>query len=154
MENKFAYQMNAFAPTGEIKGRLDLDVNLNTFAGAVDSSNAEALVAGDPVSIVATTKKLPHYAKAVAGSTVFGFVKWNAKNVSYKANEIVEVASGGDVMYMEASAAISAGSAVAIDTASSKVSASDSNSIGYALESASADGDLIRVLIKTPAKIA
>ena len=48
METKFAYQMNQFAPTSEIKGRLDLQANLDSYAGLVDSTQATALKPGRP----------------------------------------------------------------------------------------------------------
>ncbi len=153
MENTFAYQMNAFAPTSEIKGRLDLDVNLNNFAGVVDTTQASALLPGDPVVIVTTSTGLPHFAKAAVGGLVFGYVKWSAKKASYKAGDAVEVACGGDVMYMEANAATDAGAAVNIaDLANVRIAAAAAGKsvIGYTMEKAGAQGDLVRVLIGAP----
>ena len=153
MENIFSYQMNSFAPTSEIKGRLDLDVNLNNFAGIVDESQDTPLLPGDPVSIVGTSSGLPHYAKAAAGGVVFGYVKWSAKQSNYPAGSMVEVASGGDVMYMEAGAQTNAGVALNITDFSNfyvGAKASSGSVIGYALESASAANELIRVLIVAP----
>lgn len=153
METKFAYQMNQFAPTSEIKGRLDLQANLDSYAGLVDSTQATALKPGDPVAIVSTSTKLPHFVKATVGSVVMGFVKWTAKKTQYAAGDMVEVSYANDVMYMEANTSIDAGVAVNIadltDVRIAKAGASKSI-IGYSMESASAQGDLIRVRITAP----
>lgn len=153
METKFAYQMNQFAPTSEIKGRLDLQANLDSYAGLVDSTQATALKPGDPVAIVSTSTKLPHFVKATVGAVVMGFVKWTAKKAEYAAGDIVEVSYANDVMYMEANAATNAGAAVNIaDLTNVRVAAAGAGKsiIGYSMESASAQGDLIRVRITAP----
>lgn len=153
METKFAYQMNQFAPTSEIKGRLDLQANLDSYAGLVDSTQATALKPGDPVAIVSTSKKLPHFVKATVGAVVMGFVKWTAKKAEYAAGDMVEVSYANDVMYMEANAATNAGAAVNIaDLTNVRVAAAGAGKsiIGYSMESASAQGDLIRVRITAP----
>lgn len=154
MENILSYQMNSFAPNQVAKGQLDLDVNLNQFAGVVDSSQTEALLPGDPVSIVSTSAGLPHYIKASSGSLIFGYVKWSAKKPSYEADDIVEVACTGDVMYMEAGAALNAGIPVNVDisgdTAVVAVGSSAGSTIGYTMEQATAAGQLVRVYIAGP----
>lgn len=158
MEQAFAYQMNAFAPNQVAKGQLDLDVNLNNFAGVVDSTQTAALVPGDPVSIAGTTSKgLPHYIKAAEGSLVFGYVKWSAKQGSFSAGDMVEIASGGDVMYMEAGGALNAGVAVnfKIDSGTGAITleapgTSAGSTIGYTMEQATAAGDLVRVYLLAP----
>ena len=153
METKFAYQMNQFAPTSEIKGRLDLQANLDSYAGLVDSTQATALKPGDPVAIVSTSTKLPHFVKAAVGSVVMGFVKWTAKKAEYAAGDMVEVSYANDVMYMEANAATNAGVAVNIaDLTNVRIAAAGTGKsiIGYSMESASAQGDLIRVRITAP----
>lgn len=153
MENKFAYSMNQFAPTGEIKGRLDLQANLDSYAGVVDSTQSTALKPGDPVAIVSTSKKLPHFVKASVGSVVMGFVKWTAKKTEYAAGDAIEVCYSNDVMYMEAETAINAGVAVNMSdlTNSTVASAGAGKSIiGYSMESAAVKGDLIRVRITAP----
>lgn len=153
METKFAYKMNQFAPTSEIKGRLDLQANLDSYAGVVDSTQAAALKPGDPVAIVATSTKLPHFVKAAVGQVVMGFVKWTAKKPEYEAGKTVEVSYANDVMYMEANGAIDAGVAVNIaDLTNVRVAAAGAGKsiIGYSMESAAAQGDLIRVRITAP----
>ena len=153
METKFAYQMNQFAPTSEIKGRLDLQANLDSYAGLVDSTQATALKPGDPVAIVSTSTKLPHFVKATVGSVVMGFVKWTAKKSQYAAGDMVEVSYANDVMYMEANGAVNAGVAVNIDDLTNvRVAAAGAakSIIGYSMESAASQGELIRVRITAP----
>lgn len=157
MEQALAYEMNAFAPYQVAKGQLDLDVNLNNFAGLVDSTQTTALMPGDPVSIVGTSAGLPHYIKAAEGSLVFGYVKWSAKQSSFKAGDMVEIASGGDVMYMEAGGALNAGIAInfKIDSGTGAITleapgTSAGSTIGYTMEQATAAGDLVRVYIVAP----
>lgn len=153
MENKFAYQMNALAPDGEIKGRLDLAANLDSYAGVVDSTQDEPLVAGDPVAIVSGSKKLPHFVKASEGQVIMGFVKWTAKKNSYEAGDAIEVSYSNDVMYMEVGGAVNAGVALNItdiDDVYVGAAAGDGSVIGYSMESADAANQLIRVRITAP----
>lgn len=153
MESKFAYKMNQFAPTSEIKGRLDLQANLDSYAGVVDSTQSAALKPGDPVTIVTTSTKLPHFVKATVGTVVMGFVKWTAKKAQYAAGDAIEVSYANDVMYMEANGSVNAGVAVNIaDLTNVRVAAAGAGKsiIGYSMESASAQGDLIRVRITAP----
>ena len=154
METKLSYQMNVFAPTEEIKGRRVLPANTQSISGIVDDSQGDtALLPGDPVKIVATTQGLPHFAKAGVGDVIAGFVEWNVIRPSYKAKEICQISMDGNVMYMEAAGAVSAGVKVNITNLSTVVvgaAAGSGSSIGLALEAATAAGQLIRVKIGEP----
>lgn len=153
METKVSFQMNKFAPTEEIKGRRVLPANTESISGIVDASQAAALLPGDPVKIVATSKGLPHFAKVGVGDVVAGFVEWNVIRPSYAAGKICQISMAGNVMYMEAGAAINAGALVNI-TDLSKVeigaAAGAGSKLGIALEAATAAGQLIRVKIGEP----
>ncbi len=153
METKVSFQMNKFAPTEEIKGRRVLPANTESISGIVDASQSAALLPGDPVKIVATSKGLPHFAKVGVGDVVAGFVEWNVIRPSYAAGKICQISMAGNVMYMEAGAAISAGALVNI-TDLSKVeigaAAGAGSKLGIALEAATAAGQLIRVKIGEP----
>lgn len=154
MESKFAYKMNAFSPFAEVKGRLDLAANLNSYAGIVDSTQATPLKPGDPVAIVETSSGLPHFIKAAKNTLIMGFVKWSAKKQEYAKGEAVEVSYSNDVMYMEAGAAIQAGSAVKITDLENvyvgTVGTAKDSVIGYAMEQATDANTLIRVRIAAP----
>lgn len=157
MEAKLNYQMNRFDMNSAIKGQRVLPANTESFSGVVDESQSDPLLAGDPVVIVSTTTGLPHFAKAGVGDIVMGFVEWTViANGVYPAGKICQVSPAGNVMYMEAEGAIDAGVAlnmsdltdVTVDEAGSGKSI-----IGWALESATAAGQLIRVKIAEPVEL-
>lgn len=153
METKLSYQMNVFAPTEEVKGRRVLPANTDSISGIVDASQADALLPGDPVKIVATTKGLPHFAKAGVGDVIAGFVEWNVIRPSYSAGKICQISMTGNVMYMEAAGAVEAGALVNITNLTTVVvgaAAGAGSKIGLALEAATAAGQLIRVKIGEP----
>lgn len=151
MENKLSYQMNVFAPTEEIKGRKVLPANTESFSGIIDSSVEGSVVPATPMKIVATSAKLPHFAPAGADDKIVGFLEWNVIRSAYKAGEPCQVSPDTNVMYMEASAAVNAGAEVAMSSLSNITVATAGEGdavIGYALEAATAAGQLIRIKIK------
>lgn len=156
MENKFSAQMNVFAPTEEIKGRKVLPANTESYSGIIDSSVVGSVVPGTPMKIVATSAKLPHFAPAASGDVVAGFLEWNVIRTAYVADTLCQVSPATNVMYMEASGAISAGVAVTPDSLSDitiKAAGSSDPVIGLALEAATASGQLIRVKIGEPVEL-
>lgn len=151
MENKLSFQMNVFAPTEEIKGRKVLPANTESFSGMIDASVQGNVVPGTPMKIVATSAKLPHFAPATAEDKIVGFLEWNVIRSAYVAGTPCQVSPDTNVMYMEASGAINAGANVAMDSFSNitiKAAGNNDAVIGYALEAATASGQLIRVKIK------
>ena len=151
METKLSYKMNVFAPTEEIKGRKVLPANTESFSGVIDSSVSGTVYPATPIKIVATSAKLPHFAPAQAGDSIVGFLEWNVIRNGYVKNDLCQVSPDTNVMYMEAEEAISAGSLVEMadyDDVTVKGTTTAAGSIGYALEAATAAGQLIRVKIK------
>lgn len=157
MESKLSYQMNVFAPTEEIKGRKVLPANTGSFSGIIDSDVVGSVVPATPMKIVTTSAKLPHFAPATADDQIVGFLEWDIIRPSYVAGNLCQVSPDTNVMYMEASEAINAGANVTMDSFSDitvKTAAPASGDdpadpvIGYALEAATAAGQLIRVKIK------
>ena len=157
MESKFSNKMNIFAPTEEIKGRKVLPANTESFSGMIDASVSGTVVPATPMKIVSTSAKLPHFAPATAEDKIIGFLEWNVIRTGYIAGTVCQISPDGNVMYMEASEAISAGANVTMDSFSNitiKTAAAASGDdpadpvIGYALEAATAAGQLIRVKIK------
>ena len=144
--------INQFAQTPE-PGDLDL-----LFPGGVISARAYAslvtpLVPGQAVKLVDVGGGVP-VVTALAADTdaTFGFVVRNLKDISFAANEILEVAIQGSVQYMVAGAAIARGAKIEVVTASTKVitNAGTNPVAGFAFDKATADGDVIRVFILTP----
>lgn len=157
MEKKLSYQMNVFAPTEEVKGRKVLPANTESFSGIIDADVSGTVVPATPMKIVATSDKLPHFAPATAEDKIIGFLEWNVIRTGYKAGDPCQVSPDTNVMYMEASGEINAGANVTMDSFSNitvKTAAAASGNdpadpvIGYALEAATAAGQLIRVKIK------
>ena len=144
--------LNQIRPTSE-KGMLDLAINWNLFdcridpASVADLSNAN----GFAVKIVDVAGKSIIVDLATAATDdIFGFIPYEVKTNTYAAGDFLRVASLFGVMKMEASAAIARGADLEILPAGNKVvTQSTGTSIGRALDKAAADGDLIRVLIKT-----
>lgn len=159
MENKSSYQMNVFAPTEEIKGRKVLPANTESFSGIIDESVDAAVLPATPVKIVATSAKLPHFAPAASGDLVAGFVEWNVipSGRGYTSGKVCQISPATNVMYMEVSGAVDAGVNVTMDSLSDITIKAAGNSdpvIGFALEAATTAGQLIRVKIGAPVKLA
>ena len=152
MENKLSYQMNVFAPTEEIKGRKVLPANTESFSGVIDSTVSGTVVPATPMKIVATSAKLPHFAPAASDSdNIVGFLEWNVIRNGYAKGDMCQISPDTNVMYMEVSGSVNAGANVAMDSYSNitvKAAGAGDKIIGYALESASASGQLIRIKIR------
>lgn len=139
---------NQFAMSAE-KGQLTLDPNWATLNTQVSVNEAGTLVAGQAVTIEdAAGAQIPVLAAAATTDAIFGFVTYNVRTDSYSAQDQAKIAKNGDVMYMEAGAAIARGADLeAVITGSKVQTQATGTTIGTALDKAAADGDLIRVLI-------
>lgn len=137
-----------------VQGQLDLSLISSVITCEVSASQAVALVAGQAVKLEDSAGGLPKVL-ALAGNTdpSFGVVLRNLKDMDYPANARVEVALASSTVYMTAGAAIARGAKVEFVNASKKVitAAGVNPVLGFALDKASNDGDLIRVYILTPA---
>lgn len=121
------------------------------FQGKVSDSESTALVPAQAVKIVDVAGELTTFTAATATTdAIFGFVPSNVKTDSYAAQAALKVSGAGTVMVMEASAAIAAGAQLEYVPTGQKVATVNTGTvIGRALTPATADGDLIRVLITT-----
>lgn len=144
---------NQFNQTA-VKGDLDLKFAGGVISGAVGSGQSGTIVAGQAVRIEDSAGALPKFI-SLAGATTeaTGFAVRNLKDTGYVAGDRLEVAIFGSVQYMEAGAAIARGAKVEFVPTGEKVitSAGTNPIVGWALDKAAADGDLIRVMIETPA---
>lgn len=143
---------NQFALT-TVQGQRDLGVQGNTISCRVNASESTALVAGQAVKLSDVAGGVP-VVTALSANTdfTFGFVLRNPKDQNFAANDRVEIAINDTVVYMTAGAAIARGAYVEVSNAAKKVitSAGVNPIVGFALDKAAADGDLIRVYIQTP----
>lgn len=145
--------INQFAQS-PVKGMLDLKFNPETIVCRVSDSEVTALVPGQAVKISDVAGGIP-VVTAVAADTddVYGFVNYNIKNQSFAAGVEVEISFfRGNVMYMEASAAMARNAQVAVVVAGQKIVTAGAGQriVGRLIDKASADGDLVRVVIDLP----
>lgn len=141
-----------------VQGQLDLLVSSSTIACQIDSSSAGNLVPGQAMKMVDSAGGVPKIVEAAADTDdIFCFLNFNQKDQDFDAYDAVEVSYfKSNVMYMTASAAIARNAEVMVVIASKKVATATSGKriVGRALDKASADGDLIRVLINLPGALA
>lgn len=140
-----------------VKGQLDLRMSPSVLSCRVKSDEAAPLVPGQAVTVVDSGGGTPEVTAATgAGDDIFGFVSYNPKQASYSAGEALEIVFGhGSVQYMEASAAVARNAEVAIVVTDQKVKTAVATErvVGRALDKASADGDLIRVIVNLPGAV-
>lgn len=137
-----------------IQGQLDLTFNHQTIAAQIDVSSAGGLVPGQGVKLVDSLGGIPKVVEVAADTDdVFGIINYDMKKNVYNDYDKVELSFfRGNVMFMTASEAIARGAKVMLVVASKKVATATEGKrvIGFALDKAAADGDLIRVLIDLP----
>lgn len=148
---------NQFSQSPE-KGMLDLRFNTNTISGSIDVSSAGGLVPGQAVKMVDSVGGAPKFVECAADSDdVFGFINYNIKQATFKVGDAVEVSYfRGNVMYMEANAAIARNGKVMIVIATKRVATATTGKmiVGRAIDKATAQGQLIRVVIDLPGTLA
>jgi len=144
---------NQFIQSAE-KGQLALLESINLLNAKVDTGETETLVPGTAVKIKDVAGPVIIVEQVDADTDdIFGFVPYSVKKNEYVANDMIKIAFDNTVMIMEAGAAIARGADVEFAVASIKVitSAGVNKVVGKCLSKAAADGDLVAVLIKTPA---
>jgi len=147
---------NAFAMS-QLVGVVDLKLgDTNVVSAQVDSSSAGGLVAGQAVKMVDSSDGIPKVVETSATSDeVLGYIVYNQKDQSYKAGDKVEIAMAGTCIYLVAAAAISRGHQCQHDLTyvggvASSVGSSGAKYVGWAYDKATAAGQVIRVILKTP----
>lgn len=140
-----------------IVGTVDQAYNYNTHSVQIDSTQATALYAGQPVKRVTTQTSTNSIPKVVACSAssdvVFGFINYDIKSVSFPALATAEISCSGNVMYLYATGAINSGAQVVLDLANggvAQIGSSGAQIVGWAYDGATARGQLIRVFLTTP----
>jgi len=141
---------NQFDQTNE-KGALDLAINQNLFDCRIDPASVATITAGAPLKIVDVAgERIVVDLATLAADDIFGFMPLEIKKTDFVAGDLIRCAINLSVVVMEASAAIARGADLEIvPTGVKVVTNAGGTSIGRALDKATADGDLIRVLIKT-----
>lgn len=134
-----------------VQGQVDLlGFGSNVISGQISANESATLVAGQAVKMEDTAGGVPKFVALAADTDIpFGFITYNVKNTSYVANDRVEIALFGSIMYMTAGAAIARGANIEIDVSETTVitAAGTNPTCGFAYDKAAALGDLIRVYI-------
>lgn len=150
-----AMSPNQFAEE-PLLGMVDLATNFNTIAAQVDASETGTLYAGSPVKVVDSAGGVPKVIAITAVTDeVFGYINYDIKSRSFVAGSMCEISQQGNVMFLYAGAAIARGVRVVptLITNGGVVAASGSGGeriVGFALDKASAAGDVIRVKLLCP----
>lgn len=144
--------INQFAMS-TVQGQMDLQFNGSVISAQVGPDVVTALVAGQPVKLIDSAGGVPKITPLTANTdSAFGYVIRNLKDQNFPADQPVEIALQGSVMYMTAGASIARGVAIEVVYTTNKVitNAGTNPVAGFALDKAAADGDLIRVYVLTP----
>lgn len=134
-----------------LQGQIDQLLSPNTIPCVVDLSQSGQLVAGQAVKLVDNLGGPPKIIGCTADTdVVFGYINYSTKTSAYNPGDACQVSISWNVMYMTASAAIARGAPIKPVISGQKiVTAAAGNLVsGYAFDKATANGDLIRVLIK------
>ena len=117
-----------------------------------DASASATITSGEMVILSANTT-LGHVTKVQKGagltSAYFGVVLTNPLCASYAVGDKMEIACLGVIVMMTASTVISSGAYLQYDYSAGKVAtrAGSNTIVGQAMDSATADGDLIRMFV-------
>ena len=139
-----------------ILGMLDLRFNSETLSCEVVSTySGDAMVPGQAVKLSDVGGGIPKVEACTADSDeVFGFINYDIKNKSFVAGDKLEVSRESNVMYLHAAEPISRGAQVCLYLADGDGYVANlldgKRIVGYALDKATAEGDLIRVVLSTP----
>lgn len=160
LTNPQSLSQNQFSQAPYI-GMPDLRFSPNTIAAQISPNQATALYNGMPVkidpAIVQTgANALPQMiGLAATTDNVAGYIIYDLKSLSYNAGDRISLGLSHTVIYLfstgavapfnQVTVALTTGGGVAQATGSS-----GNNIVGYAIDGASAAGQLIRVFLQTP----
>jgi len=142
-------------------GMPDLHYDFDTISALVSPNQATPLFNGMAVKIdtavtVTGANAVPQVIGCTADSDpVIAFIIYDIKSLSYNAGDRVELSLFGDVLYLFSTTAINPFTQVTLDVTTgggvgAKVNSSGNTIVGYAIDGASAAGQLIRVFVQTP----
>lgn len=138
-----------------VKGELDSGKNFNSMAVQLGPDVVGSVIAGQAVKILdSAAGGVPQVVPcSVDEDDCYGFVNYDPRKNSYIASDYLSISAfAGNIMYMEASAAIGRNAEVMVVITGSKIAAATSTNmiIGRTVDKAAAAGDLIRVFINLP----
>ena len=143
---------NQFAQTPVI-GEQDLTVNQNIVEARIWASSVSAapLVAGQAFALVDQPGSLPIVDVAAITAKAWGVAIHNMKGDTFVKGQAIELALVGSTIYLETAGAIARGARVQLTPTGPTITTATlgtNASIGYAVDKATATGQLIRVYIQ------
>lgn len=147
-----ALNQNQFAME-PVQGDTEGTLHGSVFPCQVSGSAGAAIVPGEAVKCEDSAGGVPKVLPLAANTDkTFGFAIRTLKDINFAALDFVEIAGFGTLMYMTAGAAVARMAKLEVVYTTKKVitSVGVNPVVGYAFDKATADGDLIRVLISTP----
>lgn len=151
-----AQSQNQFLQTPVI-GMPDQKMNYNTTPVMIDASEVSLTdQAGTAVKIVASSTGVPKVIACTANSDVcHGFLQYDVKSAVFLPMDMAEMCQSGDALYLISVGAIDAGTEVQLDLTyvggvKAKTGSSGARKVGWSMDQATADGQLIRVKLETP----
>lgn len=138
-----------------VAGDLSLPRTGMVISAEVSSSESGAILPGEAVKIDTSAPYggVPKVLKLTANTQApFAVAIRNLKNATFEANDPLEIAMRNSIIWMTAGAAINPGSWVEnVYTTGKVITNTGTNpTLGTALDKATGDGSLIRVLIQAP----
>lgn len=142
-------------------GMPDMRYEPNVIAAQISPNQASALYNGMAVKVdTAVTptgsNTIPQMIGCTANSdSVAGFIIYDLKSLSYVAGDRISLSLSHTVLYLFSTTAITAFNQVQLDLTTgggvaAKTGSSGANIVGWAIDGASAAGQLIRVFVQTP----
>lgn len=139
-----------------ILGMVDQKLSNGTLPVQVDSTETSTLVAGQAVKMYDRAGGVPKVVACDANSDeVLGFINYSVKDQDFVAGDRCEISGDGNVMYLISVGAIARGAQVQLDLTyaggvKTITGSSGAKVVGWALDKAAGDGELIRVALRTP----
>lgn len=150
------FESNQFQQSN-CRGREDLQLNLNKFPVMLKNDDEEQITsAGDMVKLVAGAAGVPTVAEVLttdnySATVKYGFIPLGRLQNQYKTGDLTVACFSGCIITMLAGEAINSGAYVAYDNGyiinNPSTSTAGKIPCGFALDTAKAKDDLIRVLI-------
>lgn len=135
-------------------GMLDLRFNPDTIAVEFDPAGSGSLYAGQLVKFTQVVGGIPKVVPITANTDeVAGMIAYDIKTKVFLPGDKMEMSMSQNVGYMYATGAIARGAQVAPDITTAggvKVPVTGDNLIGWAIDVATAPGQLIRIKLNSP----
>lgn len=140
------FNMNQFGLTFQPGEKMN--PNGQAISVRISANESATLVPGDVVEFTPTEAgDLPVVDKAESGDSGCGVILFNAKQGTFVANDVCEIAMLGSIVTMAAATNLNRGINVGYNSVSGYIQSTSGNYIGQTIDIASATGDIVRVLV-------